>query len=238
MIQHLSTATPFEVDSELARLDGEYYKLDAERMAIFESAHNLIGERKNYRTSRKGVWPTSDIEALTELAQRVATQGIDALYFDKACDQLARFAIVQKKIRANRQEARWLDDEYSRRPWSRFFLVISSDGHIHRNTSCSSFPRTQHGWQPELSGKTEKETVAKLGPLLCTKCFPSAPLDWTKGVEKAADPSRCVGTGQPAENTDFRWAIPRGNCPECGKPVTPSRLGKTPRHKPAEKKGE
>lgn len=240
MIEDLANATPFEIDSELARLDGQYFTLAAQRDALYNTAHGLLGERRDYslcrKGSKKGIWPSADIEAFGQLALRVAQQGIDPMDFDKACDLLGKFGTVQKKIRVNRSWASWLDGEYHSRPWARFFLVTSSDGHIHSNTRCSSFPRTQHGWQPELSGKTEAEAVAKLGPLLCTKCFSSAPVEWTRGVEKATADGYCPGRGKQALEAQMRYVSPRGVCPDCGsRTIGVSKLGKVLKHRP---KGE
>jgi hypothetical protein len=234
MIEDLANAIPFAIDSELAELDSVYFKLVGQRDAIFNAAHQLLGERRDYQHSKKGIWPSADTEAFTQLALRVAQQGIDAMDFDQACDLLGKFGLVQKKIRANRRWASWLDGEYDRRPWTRFFLVVSSDGHIHSNTRCSSFPRTQHGWQPELSGKTEAEAVAKLGPRMCTKCFSSAPVEWTQGIEKPVDPTACSGHGKYA--TNIKWCVsPVGTCPDCSDTVSVTSTGKVRKHKPKSK---
>jgi len=69
--------------------------------------------------------------------------------------------------------------------WSRFFLVTNSGGHIHRDQSCTTcFPTTQYGWLYELSGLTEAEAVEEYGEILCSICYPSAPVEWTNGVNK------------------------------------------------------
>jgi hypothetical protein len=69
--------------------------------------------------------------------------------------------------------------------WSRFFLVTNTNGHIHRSMSCSTcFYSTQFSWLTELSGLTEAEAVAEYGEILCTVCFPSAPVEWTNGTNK------------------------------------------------------
>lgn len=69
--------------------------------------------------------------------------------------------------------------------WSRFFLVKASNGHIHSSMNChSTFPSTMWAWLPELSGLTEADAVEAYGGILCTHCFPSAPTDWTTGVNK------------------------------------------------------
>ena len=64
--------------------------------------------------------------------------------------------------------------------WSRFFLVTSSAGHIHRSMHCATcFSSTGYGWLPELSGLTEAEAVEAHGPALCSVCFSSAPIEDT-----------------------------------------------------------
>jgi hypothetical protein len=66
--------------------------------------------------------------------------------------------------------------------WSRFWLVVSSVGHIHSTTACTTcFVTTEFALLPELSGSTEAEAVAGYGAVLCTVCFPSAPVEWTGG---------------------------------------------------------
>jgi hypothetical protein len=71
--------------------------------------------------------------------------------------------------------------------WSRFFLVTSSSGHIHSSMHCSTCrDTTTYGWMPELSGKTEAEAVARLGPALCSVCFATAPVEHVGGKISAA----------------------------------------------------
>lgn len=69
--------------------------------------------------------------------------------------------------------------------WSRFFLVQASNGHIHRDMACSTcFPTTQYAWLPELSGLGEAAAVEEYGAILCSICYPSAPVEWTNGTNK------------------------------------------------------
>jgi hypothetical protein len=71
------------------------------------------------------------------------------------------------------------------RGWSRFFLV--SGGHIHHSTHCHTIRLTTDvGWLPDLSGLTEAEAVEEHGEILCSHCFPHAPVAWTNGVSKAS----------------------------------------------------
>jgi hypothetical protein len=69
--------------------------------------------------------------------------------------------------------------------WSRFFIVNNVGGHIHRTMSCSTcYPTTEFGWLPNLSGLTEADAVEEWGGILCSVCFPSAPVEHTNGVNK------------------------------------------------------
>lgn len=71
--------------------------------------------------------------------------------------------------------------EYDSRPWSRYWLVVSSDGHIHRSCHCSTCNkgknRTQFALAAYLSGQDAQAAVADLGPALCSVCFPEAPVE-------------------------------------------------------------
>lgn len=62
--------------------------------------------------------------------------------------------------------------------WSRFFLVVSSPGHVHSSTHCSSC-RITTAFAPvvSLSAAGQAEAVDLLGSALCTVCFPDAPVD-------------------------------------------------------------
>jgi hypothetical protein len=92
--------------------------------------------------------------------------------------------------------------------WRRFWLVQ----HIHASQYCSSFrPTTRVGWLPDVSGLTEAEAVKEHGAILCTICFPSAPVEWTRG--KQDDPATCSGS------TYSKRVGMGGICAECGQYV-------------------
>lgn len=114
--------------------------------------------------------------------------------------------------------------------WSRFFLVAG--GHIHSSTACHTLKLTTRlGWLPALSGETEKDAVDAHGALLCTVCFPSAPVEWTVGAKPADD--QCEG-GVPSD-TNFRLRSPYGTCPSCGEYVSVTSTGKARKHKKSAK---
>lgn len=129
-------------------------------------------------------------------------------------------------------ETRPYEAEYRRRPWSRFFLVNNSGGHIHSSTHCSTcFPTTRFGWLPEFSGQTEAEAVAKHGAILCTVCYPTAPVEWTD----RRDDSVCEGSGDYYDHEQpHRVGYYSGNwatCQGCKTRQTVTKAGKIRKHK-------
>lgn len=73
------------------------------------------------------------------------------------------------------------EEDYRSRPWARYWLVTTSDGHIHSSCDCSTCNKgkepTGFALVPYLSGKTAADAVADLGPALCSVCFPEAPVE-------------------------------------------------------------
>ena len=89
---------------------------------------------------------------------------------------------------------------YREHRWSRFFLVLNTNGHIHSDTSCSTcFITTEFGWLPQLSGLTEADAVEQQGEILCSVCFPSAPVEWTNGTSKATKDAKAEREAAKAE---------------------------------------
>ena len=98
---------------------------------------------------------------------------------------------------------------------------------------------TSFGWLTDLSGASEAEAVEKCGPLLCTVCFPSAPLEWTNGRELEAEKrkaARCEGSGLPVnKDLPHRTGYYSGNwvtCEKCDARPAPTASGKVRAHKP------
>ena len=67
---------------------------------------------------------------------------------------------------------------YDQDPWTRAFLVINSNGHVHSSMDCSTcFPTTRYQWLIQYSNDDEKTIVEDAGKDACTICYPSAPAD-------------------------------------------------------------
>lgn len=136
----LSTATPVQIDSELAR--------------IYAEQHKIAG------------WIASDLRTL----ERPNLTGRDR---ERAETHVASLRVVEANLRA---EARPLHAEYASRPWSRYFLVANTNGHVHRGMDCTTcFPTTEYGWLVDLADCDEEAMVEEWGERACTVCFPNAP---------------------------------------------------------------
>lgn len=67
---------------------------------------------------------------------------------------------------------------YNQDPWTRAFLVINSNGHVHSSMDCSTcFDSTRYTWLVQYSNDDEATIVADAGETACTICYPSAPAD-------------------------------------------------------------
>lgn len=221
------------VDTRLAELHGEAGAAGMTLRQQLDGLHWTLNERPVYRTRTRRDWPTTDAEA--EQAVRALIAGPDSAIPMRVggrqgvLRQIGKLGETRDIIRAIEAQIAPLSAEYAADPWPRFWLVIASDGHIHSTRSCSTtFPTTQWGWLPQLSGLTEADAVADQGPRLCSVCYPSAPVEWTMGLPKAP---RCPGSGQIGTRVGrTRY----GACPVCGDSYALSNVGAIRAHKPKE----
>ncbi len=83
---------------------------------------------------------------------------------------------------------------YDQDPWTRAFLVIASNGHVHSSMDCSTcFPTTRYQWLIQYSNDDEATIVEDAGKDACTICYPSAP------AEVLNRPSRIVTADKVAK---------------------------------------
>ena len=84
--------------------------------------------------------------------------------------------------------------------WSRFYLVTNTNGHIHSSLSCSTcFHDTNFAWLTHLSGLGEADAVQAEGEVLCTICYPSAPVAWTNGISRRDKEAKAKREAEKAE---------------------------------------
>jgi hypothetical protein len=189
-----TTATPREIDEALAAA-WHAAETAASRIASAAStmrhiyAANVLNQKVTYgRRGAEfphGATAKAAAEYFATLDQSAGLITISN-YSGNIGATLARYTECVAAHTAALAVVRELDAYYT--GWSRFFLVTSSAGHVHSSTGCHTCRySTTYGWMPELSGKTEAEAVAKLGPALCSMCFPTAPVAHQGGkITKAA----------------------------------------------------
>lgn len=149
---------------------------------------------------------------------------------------LAKLQDGREKLAWATEEAKPLEAKYDEAPWSRFFLVNNTGGHIHSSMHCSTCRwDTSFSWLPSLSGLTEKDAVAEHGAILCTVCFPSAPVEWTNGHDLAkAEREAAYCPGRPTGEIDYRGYNNRygdAKCDTCGKYCRLTADGNLRKHK-------
>jgi hypothetical protein len=150
----ITTATPAQIDTEIARLNGVMQRSQA-RM---EQAVTTIARIDKASTLDRSLPWNSQAKYDEAVAERDAAT---VAYRD------ALAAAVP------------LNEEFTRRGgWTRFYLVTNTGGHVHWTTACGTcFPTTQFAWLTEYSGMARDAFVEEAGSKACTVCFPDAPVE-------------------------------------------------------------
>lgn len=173
----LMTGSPVEIDTillqELSKRERAFY--DGELW--YDTLHHRIGELLHYRYSERHYLHPETGRRLTRVEVRDhARQSTDTQIikdYERYCEATARWDKAEDKIIE-------IDTAYATRRWSRYWLVVSSSGHIHRSMDCSTCNNgqkpTSFVLKPSLSGSSDADAVAALGAALCSHCFPDAPV--------------------------------------------------------------
>ncbi|ASR85051.1 hypothetical protein SEA_PHELPSODU_39 [Mycobacterium phage PhelpsODU] len=211
-------------DAILAELTGAYF----DAMAVVERKRDRLHSAANDDRTRYG-WKMTDAEALAAATTRAADERIVKWNRDGYAQAVADWQPAVDAMRAA-DEAIDAHEAANYKGWQRFFLV--PDGHIHASRGCSSLRiTTKIGWLPDLSGETEAEAVAAHGAMLCTKCFPSAPVEYTRGLDAPAD--QCAGSGKRYVDGTLnrRYRSAYGECGGCHTVQTVTQYGVMRKHK-------
>jgi hypothetical protein len=232
MTEALDTLTPREIDTRLADLHTASQKAAQDFLQALARVHWAAGDRQQYH-GRRQVWTMTPDEAEAGAKQVAADDSVRVWTRREAEEALDALQAAREEQERIREQCRPLNEEWDRRKWSRFFLVTSSNGHIHSSMDCSTCNlRTTFGWLPEVSGKSEKEAVEEHGPRLCSVCFPSAPVEWTVGEERIEE-GVCEGSGRYVPGVDMRMYSKYGKCEVCGQQVSVTSRGNARKHKGA-----
>lgn len=151
-IVDLTTATPIEIDTQLAEIWGRFYESYYQVERAAQQLKYLRAD--NYRACQRGT--EAEIDAAEDRVQ--------------AARDAANLILV---------ETLPFNVEFDRRGgWTRAYLVDNTGGHVHSSRNCSScFPLTRFHWVTELSGSDESAIIEAAGETACTLCYPSAPVD-------------------------------------------------------------
>jgi hypothetical protein len=144
-------------------------KIDTELSELHNKRWNLVADLESAEDSIKfyeKYYPTS-VEKIQESIEKVAE---------------IKSAIFKVNV-----QIRDLDAIYNQDPWTRAFLVLASNGHVHSSMDCNTcFPTTRYQWLIQYSNDDEATIVDDAGKDACTICYPSAP------AETLNRPSRIV----------------------------------------------
>jgi hypothetical protein len=166
-----------EVDTILGTLYDARFSHEMRAMSAAESIRARSSQtREEFRTSRwakptYGPWSGTFAEAIAEVEAQPDDYG-----YGKDTVAMYRFHVAQ--LEQIGVEANECDAVYRDYLWSRAFLVINSNGHVHSSMQCSTcYDSTRYEWLTHYSGADEDEIVGDAGEMACTVCYPSAPAE-------------------------------------------------------------
>jgi hypothetical protein len=205
MSTSLSTLTPVEHDLLYVERLSNYYRNDFERSYAERRLIDRIGIEVRFGASdqfRSAVidpatpeseYPTclADAKHLKiEVALQRWSEGISRVRAEVLTNYVAEYNELASECAEQWLAVTECHEEYESRPWNRYYLVTSSDGHIHSSTDCSTCNKgkepTGFALVPYLSGSTVEDAVSDLGEALCSVCFPNAPVESREQVRISA----------------------------------------------------
>ena len=197
-----------EVDTKIAAAHGAYVKATN---ALVKNMQTYTDRTRNYEY----LTLTSDEAVAVAITDCTAS---DSYVLNRLADVLADNHAQYLDAKSAYEVAA---QDYE--GWNRFILVPG--GHIHASAVCGSLRfNTKIAWLPELSGLTVEDAVTEYGEILCSRCFPDAPVAWTlkkqgEADEKANDVCPGSGTGETVEGTQNRYGY--AVCQHCDEMIAP-----------------
>ena len=120
-----------------------------------------------------------DYQYAGTLGDAISTCRIKSEQGDRAATRaLTEWDKVQKRAAQIKLETRELDAVWREERWTRAFLVINSNGHIHSSVGCPTcYTTTRYEWLTAYSADDETTIVEAAGETACTVCYPTAPAE-------------------------------------------------------------
>lgn len=173
--------TATRIDRQLADLHDRRRKHEQHITDAADTIRRCAGQTRD----RRGVWNDTLDNAIAATIERTWDQRTHATAGARLNEHRNHIAAIDTQTAALQQV--WRDNGC----WTRFFLVTNTNGHIHSTTACRTcVATTTFAWLPELSGLSEHDAVGAHGSILCTVCFPEAPVEWTNGESHTARTTR------------------------------------------------
>jgi hypothetical protein len=165
----LTTATPVEIDTQLAAAYGKIAELTSQQHRLTATVSRIDEvEPGSYQSMLPAYSPKNRAKLVGEIAELQ----------DR----------VQKILQA---EVYPREAQHHDRRWTRYYLVDNTNGHVHKDTRCATcFPTTVYAWLTEQSGMSAEDLVEMAGEKACTVCFPWAPVDTLKRKTHLEAPER------------------------------------------------
>ena len=111
---------------------------------------------------------------LSSLRRTLTHYGTMSYYASRIEEKEIEITKVENELADLKEKLATLNGFYT--GWSRAFLVRNSNGHIHKNRSCTTcFDTTNYVWLTEMSGRDELEIAYLAGEKACTICYAHAP---------------------------------------------------------------
>ena len=135
-------------------------KIDTELSSWYDKRWNLISNLESAEDTKK-------------FYEKHYPTRVDEI--EKAIEKIA---VIKSEIYGVNVEIFKLNKIYNQDPWTRAFLVLASNGHVHSSMDCNTcFPTTRYNWLVQYSNDDENTIVEDAGQDACTICYPSAPAD-------------------------------------------------------------
>lgn len=179
----------------------------------------------------------SRIRGLVDTIEKIESGERSYAYLEYKLDEYrANVTKLQEDLEWCKAVIRAGDEVYRERGgWRRYYLVTSSNGHVHRERNCSTcYFNTQFAWLTDLSDCDEDQMVEAYGEKACTVCFPNAPVHPAfkrsaaerEAEEAAKAAAKCPGSGR------YLGGVKRyARCAVCEATVSVTRNGNARAHK-------
>jgi len=212
----LKTATPLQIDTELARIYVIETELRKTRQGLRRGQLNAMARFERNDFAGTQYHPTFEARNEAFVTSMIS--------YDE------RIAAKDAEIGECWAEAKPFQDEYRSRPWRRYFEVMNTNGHIHSSTHCGTcFNTTRFAWLVEYADQSAEDTIYKHGTSCCTVCFPDAPVVEKDNAIIGAD-GKCSNKGWISIGREDRYS-PYAKCSHCGEIASITKAGNLRKHK-------